>query len=397
MRGRNRKLLTLEERLELVKKSQVASPETAAKMVQRFSEIHSAYILCRSPYIGSMIEMVGEFWDFPDVSIENYRGFCHGFRLALENDTSLGGFDPRLVGWYQPTWGCLTNNAMVLLGMRLLAHAKGLECTKDVYYCMQMTLQQYLDALADLSFRKDGTLDQGRVELMKSLSGIVLMDCDGSKPLREAIEDILNRYIAAWHDLDHLDHIIRCMAAYVCYLEEEEAGKPLLQEEKDKIRRFREALLQYDSGLDGRELLEPNVRYPIPDGYYYTLACAYPTDIPDLESLDISPETLRSRLFLHEQNYDPEILKELVKEAPSPDLGALLEKHISDNEQVKAMEELNKAVGNLYALWVEPYLQLGKYHYEKHLDVRTYPGRRGIFAYTNKEGDVEFANRVWGE
>lgn len=381
MKNRNRMLLTLEERLELVKKSQVASPETAAKLVLRFSELCPACVFRKRLDMDSMYELIGEFLDISDVDLENYRGFCHSFRLVLENNDGLHRFDPCWIGRYRPTWGRLTNNAMVLLGLMLLDHVKGLAHPKDVYYCMQMTLQQYLDALVDISFGESGTPDQSRVELMRSRREMLLRDYDGSKPLQEVMADILNRYIAAWHDLDHLDHIIRCMAAYACYLEEEETGKSLLQEEKDKIRRFREALLQYEPGLDGRELLDPDKRYPDPNGYYFALAHEYPADIPDPASLDISPETLRSRLFLSGQDYNPAILQRLADESPSPDLGALLEKYISSNESVNAMQEINIAVAHLYALWVEPYLQLGEYHYEKHLeisgqDIKTYPARR---------------------
>ena len=41
MRNEDRKLLTLEERLELAAKSQAASPESAACMVRRLSVLHT--------------------------------------------------------------------------------------------------------------------------------------------------------------------------------------------------------------------------------------------------------------------------------------------------------------------------------------------------------------------
>ena len=43
MRKDGRTLLTLEERLKLAAGSQAVSPEIAAKLVQRFSRIHTAY------------------------------------------------------------------------------------------------------------------------------------------------------------------------------------------------------------------------------------------------------------------------------------------------------------------------------------------------------------------
>lgn len=45
MRKDGRALLTLEERLKLVARSQAVSPETTTKLVQRLSQIHTVYFL----------------------------------------------------------------------------------------------------------------------------------------------------------------------------------------------------------------------------------------------------------------------------------------------------------------------------------------------------------------
>ena len=50
-------------------------------------------------------------------------------------------------------------------------------------------------------------------------------------------------------------------------------------------------------------------------------------------------------------------------QASSPEAAAKLVQRLS-----QAMREINMAVTNLYLLFVEPYLRMGEYHYERHLE-----------------------------
>ena len=77
-----------------------------------------------------------------------------------------------------------------------------------------------------------------------------------ASPLGETLAGILRRYMAAWQEFDHLDHILRCIGALSCCLEQEEAGRTLPGEETDRVRRFRETLCEYGSDLEGREPVE---------------------------------------------------------------------------------------------------------------------------------------------
>ena len=61
MRRDGRTLLTLEERLKLAARSQAVSPETAAKLVQRLSQIHTANFFCGKADLTTMYELIGEF------------------------------------------------------------------------------------------------------------------------------------------------------------------------------------------------------------------------------------------------------------------------------------------------------------------------------------------------
>lgn len=374
MRSTKRWILPLKERLKMAANSQATSPEAAARLVQRLSSVHTAYFFCKSANKDVMEGLTGEFWDCLENKLLHYGGFCHSFRLAIEHDNDyfaaiLSGasleeaFDP-----YRPVWGVRVNNALVLLGLILLDHAKGQMRYRNIYYCTRMTLKQYLDALVDLSFQEDGTQDGDRAESFWIWRESFLKDKDGAWPLKEGLADILRRYIAAWQEFDHLDHILRCMGALSCYLEQEEAGRTLPQEEEEGIRRFREALCRYSADLEGWELVEMDKRYLDPRGYYFSLAYEYPEAAPDPGSKDTAPGTLRSQIFLSERDYSPKALRKLAEKSPSQDLRKLLEKSISEERLSRAMREINIAATDLYMLFVEPYLRMGEYHYERHLE-----------------------------
>ncbi|MEY8524619.1 hypothetical protein AALA90_16545 [Lachnospiraceae bacterium 38-10] len=322
MKNKGRTLLPLTERLDLASRSRAVSPEAAAKLVQRFSDIRAQWLFFGNADVEILSGLTGKFWEHPAVDMSTYRGFCHSFRLAVNYDNDF--FPPPYIpkrsdNAYEPVWGVTTNNAMVMLGLMLLDHARGQLIPRDFYHCMRMTLGQYLDALVDLSFRKDGTQDPFRSNTWQFWREVLLKDYDGSKPLAEALTDILKRYLTAWQEFHRLDHILRCTDDLSCCLENERIGDPA------------------------------------------------EADLPDPGSENVAPGVLRSQFFLSERDYRPEALRALAEKSPSAELRELLEKYISEERLAYAMREINMAVTDLYLLWVEPYLQMEEYHYERHL------------------------------
>lgn len=397
MRGGERMLLTLEERLERSARSQAASPETAARLVERFSGLPPWQLFFGKPDVDAMYGLTGEFWEHPDVDMDSYHGFSHSFRLAAKQDNApfrlprlgvspLGvprleqpplkqsrlepsplkqpplGLSPGLPSPespnpYKPVWGVRVNNALILLGLMLLDHTKGSLKPKGFYHCTRMTLGQYLDALAGLGLWTDGS--PGLAQGFQGWRDMLLADYGAASPLGETLAGILRRYMAAWQEFDHLDHILRCIGTLSCCLEQEKAGRTLPGEETDRVRRFREALCQCGSDLEGREPVEQDKRYLDPKGYYFTLACEYPENLPDPGDRNVAPGSLRSQIFLSERDYSPETLRGLAAGSPSPDLRTLLERYVCEERLASAMREVNTAMAGIYVLFVEPYLRIG--------------------------------------
>ena len=402
MRGGERMLLPVVARVERWAWSLAASPSTAARLVERFSGLPPWQLFFGKPDVDAMYGLTGEFWEHPDVDMDSYHGFSHSFRLAAKQDNApfrlprlgvspLGvprleqppseqpplkqsrlepsplkqpplGLSPGLPSPesqnpYKPVWGVRVNNALILLGLMLLDHTKGSLKPKGFYHCTRMTLGQYLDALAGLGLWTDGS--PGLAQGFQGWRDMLLADYGAASPLGETLAGILRRYMAAWQEFDHLDHILRCIGTLSCCLEQEEAGRTLPGEETDRVRRFREALCQCGSDLEGREPVEQDKRYLDPKGYYFTLACEYPENLPDPGDRNVAPGSLRSQIFLSERDYSPETLRGLAAGSPSPDLRTLLERYVCEERLASAMREVNTAVTGIYVLFVEPYLRIG--------------------------------------
>lgn len=268
-----------------------------------------------------------------------YGGLCENFRLAMDKEKGFSRLpsseEPMAGEWdrYRPVWGVRTNDAMVRLGLVLLDHARDQMKSREIYHCMEMTLKQYLDALADIRFREDGARDLSRAECFRTYRDMLLRDYDGSGSLGKALADILGRYIAAWRKLNRLDHILYCMEELSAHLEEENAVKrPELQE------------------------------------YYFKLACQGPEDVPDPCGEEVAPRALYDRFLFPGRDYHPDSLRELAARSPSLQLKKLLEELIRGERVAAAMRELNAAVTDLYILFAEPYLWMGEYHYESEIN-----------------------------
>lgn len=336
--------LTLEERITRAARSQAASPETAAKLVQRFAQLHTTHIFHGTADLELMYGQIGPYMNQIEDDILYYSGFCHSINLAFTN----GAPQAESGVPFRPTLGTRASNAVVLLGLMLLDHAKNRGWDNEVYHCTRMTLGQYLDALEMLAF--PGNEETARK--FRHWRELFLELYAPSDPLGDVLAALLRQYIHGWKTFDCLDHVLRCMEGLSDYLEEEQTAA--------LDRECREAMRQCIAGmgLTGVEVVEEDEReqYPDPAGHYMALALSYSWDVPDPAGEGISAGDVREQIFLPDRDFSPASLRALAGEAPAPGFQALLEQLASEQQLYAAMSEVNEAVSNLFMLWVGPYL-----------------------------------------
>ena len=361
--------LTLDERLALAAQSRASSPEAAAALVRKFSELPAAYVFCGSPDVEAMNELTGEFWEDPRVDVDSYRGFCPSFLVAMEygNVSIL----PDDVDLCRPVYGTRINNALVLLGEMLLDQAVGRRKHKEVYHCLRMTLEQYLAVLAGPDFQRSGS----EKEWFTAWQDTMLKENSADLPLAQALAGILRRYMAGWAAFDRLDHVLRCLAGLA--LHQEQAGtrydispcpdsdaaegdaslllKVSRTEDAEAFWHFRRLLRRCGIGRDPDELPRADQDCPNPRDYFLNLARDCAPNLPDPGS-EMEARTLRSQLFLSDWQYGPAVLRKQAEQLPFPEFEPLLKECLDQDRLAGAMREINKAVIDLFMLWVEPYL-----------------------------------------
>ena len=372
MSGNKRVRLTLEERLALAAQSKAATPETAAALVQRFHELPAGYIFFGTSDVDAMNELTGEFWDDPGVDVDSYRGFCPSFLMAVEhdNDPARASRRPEDSDPDRPLLGIRVNNALVLLGEMLLDQAMGRQSHKEICHALRMTLRQYLDALTGPDFLRNGSEE----ERFTAWREKILKEMNGDQPLAEALAGILRRYMSAWESFGRMDHILHCLAGLALHLEKEGTGYDVSRcpdgdaslvlttsrtGKAEAARRFRRTLRRFGIGKNRQELPQADRECQDPQKYFLDLALEYAPDLPDPGS-EMEAKTLRGQIFLPDWSCHFDALWELLENPPFPESAPFL-KECPDRERLaEAIREINAAVMDLYMLWVDPYLWIGK-------------------------------------
>lgn len=344
MREDDREKLTLEERIARSARSQAASPETAACLVQKLSRLYTGDIFHGTDDLELMYGLIGPYMEQVEDDLLHYAGFCHSINFSFTADVPPG----KTRTPFQPVLGLRTSNAVVLLGLMLLDHAKGRGRDKEVYHCTRMTLGQYLDALEALAFPRDE--DAGRK--FRRWRELFLKRCAPSAPLADVLASLLRQYIHGWKMINCLDHVLGCMEELTRCLEAERTA--------DLDREFRETMRQCiaELNLTDVEVVEEEEReqYPDPAGHYFDLALDYSWEAPDPAGEGISARDVRAQIFLPDLDYSPQAVEKLAEQAPTPAFRALLERFVAERWLPNAASETDDAISNLFMMWVGPYL-----------------------------------------
>lgn len=358
--------LTLEELIQRAGRSQAASPEYAAALVRHLSQLSGVCTFCGEKDVELLASFAEDIFkeDEDKFDVDTYQHFCLFYEalLAKDNNRTTLELRPEDIDPYKPMWSTRMNNAMVLLDQAL-----GHRAHKDVYHCLHQTLGQYLDALEGPAFQRGDTESEG-FQLWK---GCLLRDQDPNQPMEEVLIDILRRYETAFQSLDRLDHILTCLGGLALHMEtlgtrydiqpdEEGISQMVLHVARNQFgeaaSQLRQALRRYGIGRDHTDLPRTDLEQEDPLAYFLNLAQAYTPNLPD-PGEDMEIRTLRTQLFLPYRAYGLERLQQLAEQSPE-DFRNLLAEYVSGDTLAMAIRGINGAVGDLYMLFVEPYLHM---------------------------------------
>ncbi len=359
---------TLEERLAMAAQSVAASPEHAVALVQHLSQLSGGYAFCGTDDVHLLDSFTRDIWEQCDINVDTYRTFCRFYELlkAKDNKNTWYVSRPEDLDPCQPIWGTRINNAIVLLGEVMLDQAMGRRY-QEMYHCLHQTVGQYLDALASPLFHRSAD----HTKRFQTWKHAFLRDLDPGTPMAEALARIFRRYMAAFQTIDHLDHILTCLAGVFHQVDLQDyhfsldPNEDILDTDLEldwtqhslAESTYLRTLRRYGIGRERRYLPGIDLEDEDPFACLWTLANTYQPDLPD-PGADMECRTLRTQIFLPYRAYRKDILQKLLEDCPYPDYQGLLEKYFTVETVAAAMGDINRAVSDLYMLLVEPYLHM---------------------------------------
>lgn len=402
----NRTLMTIQERIERTKNSMAYSPEDAAEKTASIANTLMPELLT---------EKENALCDFP-YDTEKYADFCRSLKEKAEKHLSCKGKGP-----YETELGNSISDTVFSLALTLATipgRFKDKKTKPRIFYDTRMTLGDYLDALIDLTVGEDGSVNAARAEryrrLKEEFSGSPLI----SKPFCKAVGEMLEQYCEPRAELDRASHIINCSSYVRCREQEREMQEEYLdneyfysdseddfapQESAPEVNTvetdetavdeipdaenitpasfvneggwFDEEYCSNADIYEGADRDEINRLFAIknevdfdPFGYYLSMAEELPKDkMLDFENSEYHLGAWADALLLLHEDFSPEAQKAAAdKEELYPQFRELFDRLVTAESVSGAFKELNAVINRLYRLIVEPFAELGKYHFERH-------------------------------
>lgn len=382
----DRALMTIQERIDKMQNSTAYSPADAAKRVVSIAnapaEVFSAPRNVPRAYA-------------PDGAA--YGGRCAEIKAEAEENLSREDKSP-----YKSKYGNAVSDKIILLADALAAlpdRFKDEKAKPPAYYDLKMTLGDYLDALIDLSFREDGSADNARAERYRRLKSELSESYELSRPLCEAVAEILGEYREPRAELYRASNIIACGESARYYEQEEEMQSDFdVYEEYDYDEEYDDTPLDYDGGsvevdeealdelpetesiapaafvmdeeycsnsdVDFDAIAEQNSEEQLikadPRGYYLEKARELPRYLFKFNAVEC--------LLLCKDDHSPEALRARADEAELfPEFRELFDELVTEDSISEAFKRFDSVTSKLCRLLIEPFAELGKYHFERHL------------------------------
>ena len=386
-----RTVLPLAERIKRTKDSMAMSPADAARKV---TAIGKAIIA----------DLMTDEGKSPGILPPGPRAvdtYCAVLRSNANESLRRENKDPCEAALGNPVANTIVSLAFILATVPERFARGGV--VPPAYYDLRMTLGDYLDALIDLSFGKDGMLDSAHADHCRELKKEFSEICDLSKPLCRAIGDILAQYGRSRAKLGRASHIIKCAAECDSRVRDYEQEREMLEEYRENDYFYKASEINYSADCEenpeetGGEMIdicpasfvteeglcfredpenrrereelmarEQLIEYD-PHGYFLAEAKRLPED----GTLDFENRTYGlgklSELLLSE-DYSPEALKDKADQAElSPEFRALFDEAVTEERVLIAFKEIDAAVDRLYRLIVEPFSIMGLYRFKRHI------------------------------
>lgn len=395
-------VMSLEERLERIKKGQAISPEAAAAKLKFIGNLPYYKLLHNANDINLLFENCGleDYSDLPGVDYDYYYQFCRIYRYSLQ------GALKNCNGKFLQTEGNVHFvNAMFMLGSLFMDKLKEKDKNLKIYNALNMSLRDFWTAAMDTCVDKDGNVNWTRRAIMKKRRDTFMGHRDYDVPIKKELSYMLNQYMIGWELFGKLQEVLACDAALTEYLDREEIlnyisdcddydsedfdvekmcecdldFKPetFLSEENQNFEEDFEKNQAEDCEIPLEEdeeaariaaeaqMDEYNL-YMDPVGYFLNKLDAFKIPVEDFYSDDV--KWVRDEAMFGELSYDPRSLKEMREEIKHKCFQEEFDKLVNSDAFEASYKICEIIAMRLYNLLVFPFLGIQNYHYDGPID-----------------------------
>lgn len=403
-----RNVLSLEERIERMKKGKASSPEAAAAKFQFIKNMSFDKLLHSAEDIDLLFMKCGivDYDGRPGVDIDHYYRFSGAYRMAF--DDGCKGIDGSFL---QTEKNVQFVNAMFLLASFFMDKYKEKSKHPDIYNALNMSLRDYWTAAADTCVEPNGTINRNRRRLVNRWEEMFMGNRNYDTSLKTELGSILNYFVVGWELFGKLHEVLACDHALSEYLEREDilnymsdcdeyeefnveemfecdesfhpekivSGSDALLSDRDafsdpyeeQLNNNEEQLESCEVPLEETQEIEENIarsqideynRYMDPVGYYLNKLSEFKAPVEDFLKDDVM--YVRDEVMLDGDSYSPEDLKQMRMSIKNKCFLEEFDRIVESKEFKASYTILQVCALRIYYLLVLPFWGIARYHYD---------------------------------
>lgn len=376
MNNSTNNIISLDERIKMMKNSKSTSPEAAFAKYKWIANAPVTDFVFRKEDLDIFCDQLGSFANIENWDIDHYASFCEIYNrilFSLNLSNAVSGISTTDSSFVMNPTGITFINSMALLANLFLERTRKSEMKKPnkLYYGFNMTLEDFWNAALHNCTGKDGKINTKRIKYIESTRDEFMRNRDYSDSLKKVIADLLCEYQKAYRVFGHLDYVIRCNIDFNDHMRYSlptftfDSNPDAYQEDyPDLMPKSEEETLYEDAEapLEDQYLFDTD-----PREYYLQLAKNYQPPNYDFHDEDV--KGIRYEILLSRPSYSEKALKHLSKSIDNKPFRDMFDNIVGSEFYSVYKCIIGERAKQIYNLLVAPFIGSLNHEYTESIDI----------------------------